>query len=330
MTATWPRERSVAGNSCLIGNDSCLIKAVPEDFHVIELTGVAPEGAGEHLYLRLEKISLATRDVARWLADAYGVPEAAVGYAGMKDKHAVTEQWFSVHTPSGAEMLPARAGVRVCAAVRHRRKLRRGELAGNRFHLRLREVAGDDWPQRLAAIRDGGVPNYFGPQRFGGDNLAQARAWLGQRRRQRLGAFRTGLHLSVLRSFLFNEVLAERVRNHTWNRLVPGDVAVPLASSSEMECPAPTGPLWGRGRSPASVDALAMEQAALAPHRELCDGLEHAGLSQQRRSLVLKAADLSWQVLGCDLQLCFTLPPGGYATTLLGEVFELTPGTRRT
>jgi tRNA pseudouridine13 synthase len=298
---------------------------------VAELGGVEPEGGGEHLYLRLEKTGLATPEVARWLAECYRVPESAVSYAGMKDKHAVTEQWFSVHTPHDAEALPPRAGVRLCAAARHRRKLRRGQLAANRFQIRLRAVVGDGWPERLAAVRDGGVPNYFGPQRFGTDNLARARAWLAERRRRRSGAFRAGLHLSVLRSFLFNEVLAMRVCNHTWNRLVPGDVTMSLAQPGDgtFSCPAPTGPLWGRGRSPASAAALEMERAALAPHGEICDGLEHAGLDQQRRSLVLKAADLIWQADGDDLELSFTLPPGGYATTLLGEVFELTvPDTR--
>lgn len=330
MTHAWPRERPAAA-------PRAVLKAAPDDFHVSELTELVPDGAGEHLYLRLEKTLMSTPDVAIWLAGCYGVPEAAVGFAGMKDKRAVTEQWFSVHTPLEADALPGRCGIRLCDATRHRRKLRRGQLAGNRFRVRLRDLVGAGWCGRLEEVHEGGVPNYFGPQRFGGDNLARARAWLGQRRRQRAGgarvqgagAFRTGLHLSVLRSFLFNEVLALRVADRSWNRLVPGDVPLALPQPSPRPdgvpavCQVPSGPLWGRGRSPAGGEAQRIEQTALAPHTAVCDGLEHAGLAQQRRSLVLQAADLHWQSRGRDLELTFALPPGGYATTLLAEVFEL-------
>lgn len=319
MTVTWPRERPAAG-------DRAVIKAAPDDFRVTELPGFEAEGGGEHLYLSLEKIRLATPEVARWLAACYGVPESAVGYAGLKDKQAVAEQWFSVHTPREADHLPGRREVRVVSATRHRRKLRRGQLAGNRFRLRLRDVTGDGWPAALADVRDRGVPNYFGPQRFGVDNLARAREWLALGRRRRGRDFRTGFHLSVLRSFLFNEVLARRVADGTWNRLLPGDAAVPLprpATCAGPDCRVPTGPLWGRGRSAAQGEALAVEQAALEPYADLRDGLEHAGVEQQRRSLVLKAADLQWERHHQDLALDFSLPPGTYATTLLGAVFEL-------
>jgi tRNA pseudouridine13 synthase len=321
MTADWPRERRLAAARAVM-------KAVPEDFQVVELAAAGPDGAGEHLYLRLEKTSLSTPQVTRWLAETYQVPEVAVGYAGMKDKHAVTEQWFSVHTPLDADVLPERAGVRLCDASRHRQKLRRGRLLGNRFRVRLRNVVGDGWAARLAAVRDSGVPNYFGPQRFGGDNLVRAQAWLGQRRRRREGAFRTGLYLSVLRSFLFNEVLAMRVRSGNWDRLLPGDVAVPLPScrAAHAACAGrqvPSGPLWGRGRSAAGGEALALERAALAAHDVVCDGLEHAGLTQQRRSLVLQASDLDWHAENGDVELTFALPPGAYATILLAEVFDL-------
>ncbi len=317
MTAPGLRLRSTG--------DSAVMKSVPEDFHVVEASGLEPEGAGEHLYLRLEKTALSTPEVARWLAAVFDVPETAVGYAGMKDARAVTEQWFSVHTSRDAAALPDRAGVRVISAARHRRKLRRGELTGNRFRIRLRDVTGERWPDALGIAREEGTANFFGPQRFGRDNLARARRWLAERRRRRGRSFQSGLHLSVLRSFLFNEVLAQRVDDGSWNRLIDGDVAAPLPASPDGSCgrQAPTGPLWGRGRSPAAGAALAVEQRALEPHGELCHGLEHAGLVQGRRSLVLFAPDLCWRVDGCTVELSFGLPPGGYATTLLGAAFEL-------
>lgn len=314
MIATWPRAHPAAG-ACAV------MKAAPEHFRVTELPGARPAGDGEHLFLKLRKTGLTTVAVAEWLATAFGVPTVAVGYAGMKDKRAVTEQWFSVHTPAAAAALPARPEVTLLESARHRRKLRRGDLAGNRFELRLTDVRGDAWESRLAEVREHGVPNYFGAQRFGRDNVEQASAWLGQQRRRRLGAFRRGLYLSVLRSFLFNEVLGARVRAGLWDSWLPGDVPVTLPGSGAGT--APSGPLWGRGRSPAAERAAAIEAEALAPHRALCDGLEHAGPTQERRSLVLRADDLTWQRDADQVLLTFSLPAGCYATALLGEVFEL-------
>jgi tRNA pseudouridine13 synthase len=171
MTAQWPRVRPQAGVRAVM-------KAAAADFQVVELAPEPPSGDGEHLFLRLRKCALSTLDAARWLAATYAVPETAVGYAGMKDKHAVTEQWFSVHTPLDAAALPAHPGITLLAADRHRRKLRRGDLAGNRFRICLRDVAAPGWAEALAVARDHGVPNYFGAQRFGRDNLEQARRWL--------------------------------------------------------------------------------------------------------------------------------------------------------
>lgn len=325
MTRYWPRARPQAGVPVLF-------KARHEDFRVVELPAGEPAGEGEHLWLRLGKTGVTTPELAGRLARAFGVAEVSVGYAGLKDKHAVTEQWFSVHTPASVDHLPQMDDVVVLEAARHRRKLRRGELAGNRFEIRLRGLDGQSedgpsedgrWLEELERVADEGVPNYFGSQRFGGDNLEQARRWLPHRRRRRLSAFRKGLYLSVLRSYLFNEVLARRVQNGCWNRLVDGDVAMAAASFPPAAVDMPSGPLWGRGQSPVRGEAAALEAAALAGHEDICEGLEYAGLSHERRSLVLRAPDLAWTRVADGLTLTFTLPPGCYATTLLGEVFEL-------
>ena len=316
MNAVWPRARGAAAGRAQL-------KTRPEDFEVCEIPAVEPAGDGEHLWLHVEKTGRATRDVAGALAAAFSVPEHAVGYAGMKDKQAVTRQWFSVHTPLDDVSALAQPGLRVLAVDRHRRKLRRGELAGNAFRLRLEGVAGSGWEAALAAARDLGVPNYFGPQRFGADNLEAALRWLDQRRRRRIGAFRRGLHLSVLRSFLFNEVLGARVEADTWRRSLVGDVLLPPATRGEPGDPMPSGPLWGRGRPAVEGDAAEVEQTALAPHGRICEGLEHAGLSQERRSLVLRAPDLAWSRDGDAVTLTFSLPPGTYATVLLAEAFDL-------
>ncbi|MDH3643541.1 MAG: tRNA pseudouridine(13) synthase TruD, partial [Gammaproteobacteria bacterium] len=225
-------------------------------------------------------------------------------------------QWFSVSTPRAAQVA-CDGGVTVLASGRHERKLRRGQLAANAFAIRLRDVRGDDWGERLEMIGRRGVPNYFGPQRFGGDvgdNLVRAREWLPHRRRRSVSRFKQGLYLSVLRGFLFNEVLGRRVANHSWCNALPGDVA---------EERGPTGPLWGRGRSSTGDEAGEVEAAALAPHAELCEGLEYAGVRQQRRALALRPEGLEWEADAGDLQVRFRLPPGSYATSLLMEAFAL-------
>ncbi|MDP6375401.1 MAG: tRNA pseudouridine(13) synthase TruD [Pseudomonadales bacterium] len=286
-----------------------MIRRKNGDFTVEELPLPRAEEDGEHLYLEVRKEGVSTADAARWIASYYGCPMRDVGYAGMKDRHAVTRQWFSV--PSTTEDVPpASAAFEVLAKHRGRKKLRRGELAGNHFEIRLREASVvPELPDR--------VPNFFGYQRFGHDNIASARSWLAERRRHRVSAFRRGLHLSVLRSLLFNEVLAARVRAANWSEAVDGDV---------LEGVYPTGPLWGRGRSPTGGEAAVIEQAALAPWCEVCEGLEHAGVRQDRRSLMVQASAMTARPCGDGdgVVLAFSLPAGSYATTYLGAVFQVT------
>jgi tRNA pseudouridine13 synthase len=304
--ATWPKAFPQLG--CGGG-----FKAAPEDFQVDETLGFVPEGSGEHLYLRIEKRGVETRRVAEELAQRYAVPPVDVGYAGMKDKHAVTRQWFSVTTPQPADVATA-AGLQVLESSRHERKLRRGQLERNTFDVCLRGVSGEGWQDRLSVIKADGAPNYFGPQRFGRDNLLRALEWLPQRRRRSISRFKQGLYLSVLRSYLFNEVIAERVRDGSWRDLLPGDVAMDGVA---------TAPLWGRGRSATTDRAAELERLALSPHADVCDGLEHAGVQQHRRALVLRPGNFCWEHSGPDVVLGFDLPAGGYATSLLLEVFEL-------
>ncbi|HEX22617.1 MAG TPA: tRNA pseudouridine(13) synthase TruD, partial [Chromatiales bacterium] len=207
------------------------------------------------------------------------------------------------------------------------------------FTLVLREVQGDRaaLEQRLATVVEHGVPNYFGEQRFGreGSNLAAAEAMFGGRRVK--DRHRRGLYLSAARSLLFNEVLAARVRDASWGRALLGE-ALQLAGSRSFfvaediddEITArlasgdvlPSGPLWGRGELPSVAAARAVEEAVLAPHRDFREGLEKAGLKQERRALRLPVADLRWQWLdgGQDLQLTFSLPAGCYATAVLREL----------
>ncbi|MEM8768154.1 MAG: tRNA pseudouridine(13) synthase TruD [Pseudomonadota bacterium] len=296
-------------------------KQQPEDFVVREKLPFAASGAGEHLYLEIEKRGLGTPELARMLADAHGIEHVDVGFAGMKDKQAVTRQWFSLRgVDAFDEVLEAWPELQVLQTTRHQHKLRRGMLAGNSFQILLRDVPPSEDPTPvLVRLSAEGAPNYFGAQRFGWDNFSLASAWLKDRRRRRVSRFKEGLYRSVVRSYLFNEVLAARVRESSWQSTLEGDVL--------DERGLPTAPLWGRGRTATTEGALSIERAALAPYAELLEGLEHAGLKQDRRSLVLRAGNLSWcRDTDGNLAVSFFLPAGQYATSFLGDAFALTEG----
>jgi len=331
----WPRAFGVP--------DVCArVRACAEDFRVDELRDGEADGEGEHLLLHIRKRNRNTEEVARALARHAGVRARDVSYCGLKDRVAVTTQWFSVWLPGKADpdWSPLLGDdLELLSQARTRRKLQRGGLRGNQFTLRLREVQGDRaaLEERLARVAEQGVPNYFGEQRFGrdGGNLAAAAAMFGGRRVK--DRHRRGLFLSAARSFLFNEVLAARVRAANWNQALPGEALQLSGSRSFFVAEAiddeinarlasgdvlPSGPLWGRGELPSADAARAVEETALAAYCDFREGLEKAGLKQERRALRLSVADLQWQWLaeGQDLQLVFSLPAGAYATAVLREL----------
>lgn len=326
------------------------IRCTPEDFRVEELDSFAASGSGEHLLLTVEKRGMNTAFVADLLARWAGVRPVAVGHAGLKDRHAVTVQRFSVQLPGREapepavlEAMAAESGtgqqLRVLGMARHARKLPRGALSGNRFDLLLREVRGDraEIDDRLEAIGNRGMPNHFGAQRFGhgGGNIAAALAMFAGRRVRRE---QRGMLLSAARAELFNRVLAARVADGSWETGLDGEVWM-LEGSRSLFGPAPldgalaaravagdihpTGPLWGRGDPPASGPARDCEAGALAGDAagRLRAGLEAAGLDQERRALRVLPRELDWAWDDATvLRLRFALPPGSYATALLAEL----------
>lgn len=319
------------------------IRARDEDFIVEEELGFAPTGEGEHLFLKLRETGCNTDWVAGQLARWGGRPRVDVGYAGLKDRHAVTEQWFSVRFPGGRHPDPAGIeipGVELLEAVLHNRKLKRGALQGNRFRLRVTALEADPalLKQRLAEIARRGVPNAFGPQRFGRDfgNLQIAARWFAggpePRRTER------GFALSAARSLIFNAVLAERITDGSWETAAPGDpVGLDgrgswfIAEAGDAALPErlaalevhPTGPLWGRGEPPGDGPGAALEHEVAARFREYADGLAAAGLEQERRALRLRVRDLTWSIAGDVLELSFVLPAGAYATAVLRELVDV-------
>lgn len=316
------------------------LRASPEDFQVEEILGYDPDGAGEHLLLWVEKRGANTDWVARELAKFAGVPPVAVGYAGLKDRHAVTRQTFSVQLagrPDPDWSTFPHAEVTVLAATRHSRKLKRGALRGNRFVLVLREVEGDRVQAEsvLQRIATHGVPNYFGEQRFGreGGNVAQARAMFTGRRVDR---DKRSMLLSAARSQIFNQVLAARVERACWDTPLEGEVWS-LAGSRSWFGPEPfsdalaerlahgdihpSGPLWGQGEPPTQGDVGALEREIGAAHGDLVAGLAAARMDQERRPLRLLPGHLRWRWLSdAALELSFELPAGAYATVVVREV----------
>lgn len=315
------------------------LRSTPEDFRVEELDAFAPDGQGEHLLLTVEKRGMNTAYAAQRIADWAGIDVRGIGYAGLKDRHALTVQRFSVHLPR--KVAPDIAalesdGLRVLDHAWHGRKLPRGALAGNRFTLVLRDVAGarEAIEARLSAIAARGVPNYFGEQRFGhgGDNLDAARSMFAGRR---VGREKRGLLLSAARSALFNRVLGARVGAGAWDRALDGEVwmldgtrsvfgPVPFDDALAARLAAfdihPTGPLWGRGALRTQGEVAALEQAVLddAGMRTLAEGLERAGLGQERRALRLRPREFAWTWSSAGvLELAFALPAGSYATVVV-------------
>ena len=328
-----------------------------EDFVVDEVLGFEPDGEGEHCLIQVEKTDSNTAYVAQQIAGVCGVREREVSYSGLKDRHAVATQWFSVQLPGKPD--PALSGLesdklRVIRQCRHTRKLRRGTHVGNRFVITLREIEGSSTviDERLASIAQGGFPNYFGEQRFGfdGQNIERARAlFAAPAKKKSRRNDKQGLYLSAARSALFNRVLSCRIEEGTYARILPGDVMMLDGSSSvfaveEVDATLRgrlassdihiTGPLWGKGQSLLSAERFAWEQQCMAEDQDLCGGLEAHGLKHERRALRAMPRELSWQWLDQQtVQIAFGLGRGEFATSLLREVAVLQSSchdTRRT
>lgn len=319
------------------------LRVLPEDFRVEEQLGFEPSDEGPHRLLCVEKEGRNTLDVIAEVARAAGVRPRDVGYCGLKDRHAVTRQWLSV--PDGDDATAAELagdGWRVVGLRRNQRKLRLGAHSANRFELCLRNVDGDlsDLDRRLEAVRVGGVPNYFGAQRFGhnGDNLRRARRWfidgvdLGRRQRR--------FALSAARSWLFNRVLAARVAAGTWSTpllgepmsldgsrsfFMPEDMDDALLARLASMDVHTSGPLWGRGTPPARHDCAALEADIAASMAWNAEGLAAQGLKQERRALRLAVRDLTSTLDESErtLRLSFTLTRGSFATAVVHELADV-------
>ncbi|MGR9073240.1 MAG: tRNA pseudouridine(13) synthase TruD [Gammaproteobacteria bacterium] len=313
-----------------------------DDFSVHERLSFEPSGEGEHVYLQIEKRGENTEYIARTLARFAGVNTRDVGYAGLKDRAARTVQWFSVWIPGRPDPDWTRfssESVEILQAVRHPRKLKRGALAGNDFSLLIGNWRGtrETTEAVLNQLSAHGMPNYFGPQRFGidGRNVAEALAMFGGRRAK---PQLRSIYLSTARSYLFNRILAERVRRGDWNLPIPGDAFLFDRSGSFFRTARPdeaiqgrvergeihpSGALWGIGEPDVCADALAVEQKVINENADLARGLERFKVEMARRPLRVNIENLNWRFYDeTELRVNFSLPPGSYATSVLREIIE--------
>lgn len=338
MTTNLPTWPYVYGNPTGRGK----IRTLPEEFMVEELLAFTPSGEGEHVFLRIQKTGENTDYVARQLARFAGVRQRDIGYAGLKDRHAVTTQWFSVWLPGKADLAWesfSSATINIIDITRHARKLKRGVLAGNRFQLLIRDWQGDSAQTiaQLEAIKANGIANYYGEQRFGhdGQNVEKALAMFAGKP---VGREQRSLYLSAARSYLFNHILSHRVINGSWNKPLPGDTFLFDGSQScfKSEQPDdaivqrvvakaihPSGVLWGKGGHEVVGEALVIEQRVIAEYPDVAKGIAGFGADSGRRALRVNVDDLTWAFVDeGTLQLDFTLPAGSYATAVLREIIK--------
>ena len=357
-------------------------KAHTTDFIVNELLPLEFTGEGEHLWLHIQKSGMNTAYLAKLLSEWADIPLRDVGFSGLKDRHALTTQWFSLRIPKkqlpDSEFAPVDIGANESITILeqqwHNKKLNRGTHRANQFIITLRniEFVGFDTPspsseqllsvkqaveQHLVIIGQSGVPNYFGPQRFGrsGNNIREAlslfarpvpeaRPPSNKGKRKRVPREQNTMELSAARSLIFNEILAARVRDGSWNHGLAGEVfnldgSGSIFASDEIDDTLrarlesgdihPTAVLWGTGNEKVSGKAAAMETDIVAHSpllTQLAIGLEQRDIKAQRRALRLPIEALSWEWQDTEdsqiLILNFTLTTGSFATSVLASLVQ--------
>jgi len=324
---------------------SGVFKKSCEDFNVQEDLGFELSGEGEHVCLWVQKIGENTQYLARQLAKFAAIPARNVSYAGLKDRQGDTKQWFSLHIPGKITpdfSLFESPGVTILKVVRHNKKIKTGALAGNFFSIVLREISDKSVLQEALEKVQNGVPNYFGQQRFGFDGYNINAALTMFQGRKIKDRFKRGIYLSAARSYLFNQVVSARIKDHLHNKPLLGDCVqfvgnrsffplTELDSASTLRLDSRevclTAPLWGAGELTSESDAKQYELSLLSRYQEIQAGLAENGLKQARRPLLLipEKFRASWLDDSC-VKIDFYLPSGSYATSVLRELIsDVTP-----
>lgn len=323
----WARAYAAVPSAALSPPLRGSIRSQLEDFQVTEELGFELSGDGEHDYLYIEKVSANTEWVARQLAAFAEVPARDVGYSGLKDRHAVTWQWFSVprwHQPDWSQCQID--GVTIQQVKRHLKKLRRGVHKANHFVICVRcdELAGNEQElrDRIAAIAAGGVPNYFGNQRFGRDagNLALADDWAAGRR---LPRHKRSIAISTIRSFEFNQALHAKVVDGSWNCIAPGEHANLDGSGSVFVVDQLDDTIERRCREMDIHPSLELAgDGSNLANQNWQRALDRARVQPARRSTRIGVRRLAMDLHDDRFSLQFSLPRGAYATAVLREIVE--------
>jgi tRNA pseudouridine13 synthase len=327
------------------------LKQYPADFVVKEQLSFEPEGEGTHAFLWIEKNSLNTQDVINQLSRFTGLQAKHIGYAGLKDKQAMTSQWFSINLeglsePDWSEF--SFPNISIKSVSYHKKKLKVGSILSNEFSIILRDVCESDVSElnkksiesRIEKIIQYGVPNYFGPQRFGIDNqnIKKADAWFSSKIKIKQRSQKS-IILSAARSFLFNYLLSQRIEKYGWNNLVSGEVMMldgshsiftvddiedaDIKSRFEEKDIHPTLSLWGQGELLSTANLLQLEKDLSVDYPLWCKAMENKGLKQQRRAIRVFPQNLKFTWLEDNqLQLQFSLAKGCYATSIIRELIN--------
>ena len=318
------------------------LKAEFTDFIVREELGYPLAGEGEFVAVKVRKTNANTLFVGEQLAKFVGISAKNMSYAGLKDRHAVTEQWFCLHL-AGKETPDFSTfeceGIEILEVTRHNRKIRTGALKGNHFELLLRDVVEtDELKQRLNQLQEIGFPNYFTEQRFGrdGHNLTQAQRWASgeisvKDRKKR------SFYLSAARSEVFNLVVSQRIADQQMQTVLLGDYLQLAGSNSFFEVKAEdlvqsqqrldendvllTAPLIGENSLEQNGNEC--EKAIVAQHKNLISLMKKERMNAARRAMLCKPQDLRWQFEPEGLRLTFFLNSGSYATGLVRELITL-------
>lgn len=320
---------------------AALFKQQPADFYVSEVLGFAPEDnpVGQHHWLFIRKVNLNTQDVVQALSKFAAIHPNKVGFSGLKDKYAITEQWFSIELPTKTMInwdLFAYEGVTLLKVIKSTKKLKRGTHKGNLFKIKLRELTNPEaFHARLTSVATG-VPNYFGPQRFGIENNNLKKAFSLFEGRRISNRNQKSLALSAARSYLFNQLVSQRL-NQFDSQLLAGDLLNLTGSNSVFLADeiteslkarfasqdiSPTAPLYGKGELGTQLASAIFEQATLAQYQRWQTGLAQANLQIGRRAIWLFPQQIQAEPVAQDVVLTFELPTGSYATSVLRELVQ--------
>ena len=317
-----------------------ILRTEPEDFIVQEIPAYEPSGEGEHLILEITKRQVTTQAIANELSRLLGCDLDAIGFAGMKDRQAVTTQRFSVPSIQDASAKLKECSAKIKILGLHRNKIRKGHLLGNSFRIRIRQ-AHPDWQKRCqeieALINAQGFPNFYGPQRFGRDGSNAAIGEKALKTGKLFGPkWRKWLMISALQSQLFNEYLCQRIADGLFAAALPGDVfghlprgGVFVSNSPSEEQPrldsfeiSPMGPIYGYKMMKAQGQAWLREEMILKKHDIDLDSFRVLKAEGSRRRTRLRPANFHIEIQDGDPVFCVELPSGTYATVFLNEFMK--------